>query len=82
MIQLYSFRGLDHFLVQKLSMPHYKNLILVKNDHVATITFNRPRKMNALDSAHLEEIEHVALSFRDDPKTRVVVFTGTGKHFS
>lgn len=38
--------------------------------------------MNALDSAHLEEIEAVALSFRDDPDTRVVLFTGTGKHFS
>jgi len=63
-------------------MSQYENLLLEKTGYVATVTFNRPQKMNALDSAHLEEIEHVALSFRDDPTTRVVVFTGTGKHFS
>ena len=63
-------------------MSQYSNLILEKEGHIATVTFNRPQKMNALDSVHLEEIEHVALSFRDDPDTRVVVFTGTGKHFS
>lgn len=63
-------------------MPEYQNLLCERNGHIATVTFNRPQKMNALDSAHLEEIEAVALSFRDDPETRVVVFTGTGKHFS
>ena len=63
-------------------MSDYKNLICERNGFIATVTFNRPHKMNALDSAHLEEIEAVALSFRDDPETRVVIFTGTGKHFS
>ena len=63
-------------------MSDYKNLTLTKDGFIATVTFNRPQKMNALDSAHLQEIEHVALSFRDDPTTRVVVFTGIGKHFS
>ena len=63
-------------------MTTYENLILDKQGFIATVTFNRPQKMNALDSAHLQEIEDVALSFRDDPDTRVVIFTGTGKHFS
>lgn len=63
-------------------MTDYKNLLLEKSGTIAKVTFNRPQKMNALDSSHLEEIEAVALSFRDDPETRVVVFTGTGKHFS
>ena len=63
-------------------MSEYKNLMCERNDLIATVTFNRPHKMNALDSAHLEEIEAVAHSFRDDPVTRVVIFTGTGKHFS
>ena len=60
----------------------YKNLIVEKRQDVAVVTFNRPSKANALDREHLEEIEDVALSFRDDPETRVVVFTGKGKHFS
>ena len=30
----------------------------------------------------MSEIEHVALSFREDADTRVVIFSGSGKHFS
>ena len=63
-------------------MTTYENLTVEKNGSVATVTFNRPDKANALDYAHLLDIESVALSFRDDPDTRAVVFTGKGKHFS
>ena len=63
-------------------MDEYRNLTLTKNGEIATVTLNRPHKANALDRAHLEEIEHVSVSFREDPITRVVVFTGAGKHFS
>ena len=63
-------------------MTTYENLTVEKNGSVATVTFNRPDKANALDHAHLLDIESVALSFRDDPDTRAVVFTGKGKHFS
>ena len=50
--------------------------------HIATIRFNRPGKANALNFEHLSEIEHAALSFREDAATRVVIFAGAGKHFS
>ena len=60
----------------------YDNLRIAKDGHVAVVTFNRPRKANALDHAHLVDIEAAALSFRDDADTRVVIFTGEGKHFS
>lgn len=60
----------------------YKHLLVSRDGHVATVTFNRPEVANALNYRHLEEIEHAALSFRDDAETRVVIFTGTGKHFS
>lgn len=61
---------------------HYDNLKVTKDGHVAVVTFNRPQKANALDHAHLVDIEAAALSFRDDADTRVVIFTGEGKHFS
>ena len=67
---------------EESGMTTYENLTIEKNGSVATITFNRPDKANALDHAHLLDIENVALSFRDDPDTRAVVFTGKGKHFS
>ena len=63
-------------------MTDYELLSIDRNDTIATVTFRRERKSNALNSALIEEIEAAALSFRDDPTTRVVVFTGAGKHFT
>ncbi|MFB3107522.1 MAG: enoyl-CoA hydratase/isomerase family protein, partial [Pseudomonadales bacterium] len=60
----------------------YEHIRLTREGHIATVTFNRPEKANALNFEHLVEIEDVALSFREDPDTRVVIFTGAGKHFS
>ncbi|MFT4584458.1 MAG: enoyl-CoA hydratase [Gammaproteobacteria bacterium] len=60
----------------------YQYLLVSRTGPVTTVTFNRPDKANALNYSMLEEIEHVALSFRDDIQTRVVIFTGAGKHFS
>lgn len=60
----------------------YEHLIIEKKDHVATVTFNRPERANALNFDHLAEIEQAALSFRDDAETRAIIFTGAGKHFS
>lgn len=60
----------------------YKNLIIEKQDHIATVFFNRPKKMNALNQGIMEEIEAAAKAFAEDEATRVVIFTGKGKHFS
>ncbi len=61
----------------------YEHLLVERgDDHVAVVTFNRPDKANALNYAHLAEIEAAALAFRDDADTRVVIFTGNGRHFS
>ena len=65
-----------------MSGVRYENLKLHKDGPTAVVTFNRPAKANALNHAHLEDIEAVALAFREDVETRVVIFTGAGKHFS
>ena len=59
----------------------YQHIRLERAGPIATVTFNRPSKANAVHYDHLAEIEHAALSFRDDAETRVVIFTGEGKHF-
>lgn len=64
------------------SETRYDNLLVRREGHVAVVTFNRPAKANALDHAHLADIEAAALAFREDVETRAVVFTGAGKHFS
>lgn len=60
----------------------YQHLTVEHDGPVATVTINRPEKANALNFVTLSELEHVAHSFRDDIETRVVIFTGAGKHFS
>ena len=60
----------------------YQHLKIERREHVAIVTFNRPQRANALNFEHLAEIEHCALALRDDADTRVVIFTGAGKHFS
>lgn len=60
----------------------YQHLSIEQRGAIAIVTFNRPDRANALNYAHLAEIEQAALSFRDDAQTRAIVFTGAGKHFS
>ena len=60
----------------------YENLKIRKDGHISLIEFNRPAKANALNYAHLADIEAAALAFRDDTETRVAIFTGSGRHFS
>ena len=60
----------------------YRHLKVERRGRVAVVTFDRPEKANALNARHIEEIEHAALSFRDDADTRAVVFTGAGRHFT
>ena len=60
----------------------YQHLEVERRERIAIVRFNRPDKANALNSRHIEEIEHAALAFRDDAETRAVVFTGAGRHFT
>ena len=59
----------------------YENLTIEKDGHVATVTLNRPDKLNALSVKLMEELCDVADSFQEDYETRVVVFQGAGKCF-
>ena len=60
---------------------NYNNLIIERRGEIATVSFNRPKRANALNYDLIYEIEAAALSFRDDIDTKVVVFTGIGKNF-
>ncbi|MGR8919597.1 MAG: enoyl-CoA hydratase/isomerase family protein [Gammaproteobacteria bacterium] len=59
----------------------YQHLSVERAGHVARVTFNRPQVANAVSFGLLEEIEACAHAFREDADTRVVIFTGAGKHF-
>src|SRR5690242_17642703 len=51
-------------------------------DHVATITLNRPEKLNALSAELVEELVGAFARARQDDAVRTVVMTGSGRAFS
>ena len=60
----------------------YKYTKIKRGAHIATVTFNLPKKLNALNIGLLSEIIDLADSFSADEDTRVIIFTGAGKNFS
>ena len=49
---------------------------------LATITLNRPEKLNAINSQMHAELQAVCAELRGDSATRVVIVTGAGRAFS
>ncbi len=50
-------------------------------DHVATITFNRPEQQNTISGAMLNRLSEMLLAADQDVDVRVIIVTGTGKFF-
>ncbi|TVS13902.1 MAG: enoyl-CoA hydratase/isomerase family protein [Gammaproteobacteria bacterium] len=61
---------------------NYSHLEIRRDGAITEIVLNRPAKHNALSRDLMSELIHCAESLRDDVDTRVVIITGTGKHFS
>jgi 2-(1,2-epoxy-1,2-dihydrophenyl)acetyl-CoA isomerase len=59
----------------------YEQILYEKSGHVATVTLNRPAKMNAYSEAMVHEILAALADVRDDDATRAVIITGAGRGF-
>lgn len=46
---------------------------------IATVTLNRPERMNALDNNHYRELSKVWVEVRDNPKLHCAIVTGAGE---
>lgn len=60
-------------------MTDYTQILVDKTDGVATITLNRPEKMNAYTRTMGEEIMAAMDDIDADDSTRAVIFTGAGE---
>lgn len=58
------------------------NIATATKDHVLTITFTRPEKRNAIDTATLHEFSASLTEAAKDDQVRCVVIEGEGKMFS
>jgi len=56
----------------------FTNVILTKEERIATLTINRPQALNALNRDTLLEIKAAAEQVRDDTEVDVLIITGAG----
>lgn len=56
----------------------YENIVYEKKEGVGYVTVNRPKVLNALNSATVKELTDVFTEIKDDPDVRVVIMTGSG----
>ncbi|MBT4519326.1 MAG: hypothetical protein HOC23_04905 [Halieaceae bacterium] len=59
----------------------YQHLLYQKSDHIGTITFNNPEKLNAMTGEMVASFSRVIEDVRSDDDVRVVIFTGSGEGF-
>ena len=59
----------------------YETLLYEVSEHVATITFNRPEKMNTWNAQVASELSEAMLKANTDDEVRAVVLTGAGRAF-
>jgi len=57
------------------------SVLYTVGDGVATITFNRPAVMNALDAEMIRAFHAASVRAADDPQARVIVLRGAGPAF-
>ncbi|MHA2039436.1 MAG: enoyl-CoA hydratase-related protein [Promethearchaeota archaeon] len=59
----------------------YKEIIFKSSNQIATITFNRPEKLNAMTPRMMGEFWDAIRKIEDDPDLRVTILTGAGRGF-
>src|SRR5271165_4447092 len=60
-------------------MTEYQNLHLETKNHIAYITIDRPKVLNALSMATMDELRQAFAAAKDDAEVRVVILTGAGE---
>jgi len=58
---------------------NFENIILEKKNAIAYVTVNRPKVLNALNMATMEELRAAFHDIKNDKDIRVVIFTGAGE---
>ncbi len=57
----------------------FNNILIDSNNGLATITINRPTKLNALNKETIKELHDAFKLAEEDRKTKVIIITGSGE---
>ena len=60
----------------------FRDVIYTKEDMIATITMNRPERLNAITEAMITEMVEAVRDVQQDRNIRVAVLTGAGRGFN
>ena len=63
-------------------MANYNTILYQKQRSGVLITLNRPKELNAINAAMLDEVDSALVEAEADPEIRGVVITGAGSVFS
>lgn len=58
---------------------NYENILVATNENSATITINRPTKLNALNVATIQELHSAFENLENQHEIRVIILTGSGE---
>jgi enoyl-CoA hydratase len=57
----------------------YENISIEQKEKIQIITINRPKQLNALNKATIQELHEAFKAADKDDKTRVIILTGSGE---
>lgn len=57
----------------------YENILVQKENGIATVTINRPKKLNALNRDTIQELHDAFAALETDADAKVIVLTGSGE---
>jgi len=60
-------------------MTDFQNIKLETKNHIAYVTIDRPKVLNALNMATMQELKQAFASIKDDADVRVAILTGAGE---
>ncbi|WP_440120467.1 enoyl-CoA hydratase/isomerase family protein [Tenacibaculum sp. Ill] len=58
---------------------NFENILVEQANGLATITINRPKKLNALNKATIEELHNAFKDLEEDSAVKVIIITGSGE---
>ena len=56
----------------------FEHIVYEAENGIITITFNRPKALNALNKALLSELNQALIDIENDDSARVLILTGSG----
>ncbi len=65
--------------LKKIQIMTFENIIITTENNCATITINRPTKLNALNRATIQELHFAFNTLELDTETKAIILTGSGE---